>query len=121
MRDPRGVQDTLDAWSRGALGFPDADPYTAAIEFAEHHQLRLFEARNAALELVLAGRVPAMRHSLGLSDEPPPPPERPWLDAFFRGDAGPLRLEGVPVEGRRDQCGALAARRAATIERKPKK
>jgi hypothetical protein len=98
MRDPRGVQDTLDAWARGALGFPDADPYTAAIEFAEHHPLRLYEARNAALELVLAGRGREMRHALGLSDEPPPEPERPWLDTFFRDPPPGVRLDGVPCK-----------------------
>ena len=37
MRSPRGVQDTLDAWTRnaGALRSYAADPITPAIEFAE--------------------------------------------------------------------------------------
>jgi hypothetical protein len=92
MRSPAGVQERLDAWRGGG------DPYTAAIEFAEHHPLRLAEARNAALELVLAGRGRTMRHALGLSDEPPPEPERPWLDAFFRDPPAGVRLEGVPFK-----------------------
>lgn len=55
MREPRGVQDTLDAWARnaGALRSYAADPLTPAIEFAEHHPLRLHEARDAALSYVL--------------------------------------------------------------------
>jgi hypothetical protein len=55
MRSPRGVQDTLDAWTRnaGALRSYAADPLTPAIEFAEHHPLRLGAARDAALEYVM--------------------------------------------------------------------
>jgi hypothetical protein len=55
MRSPRGVQDTLDAWTRnaGALRSYAADPLTPAIEFAEHHPLRLGAARDAALAYVL--------------------------------------------------------------------
>ena len=50
------------------------------------------------------------------------------LDTFFRGvvidglvDVGPLRVDGVPVEGRGDQLGARRAWRACTSDRKPKK
>jgi hypothetical protein len=55
MRSPRGVQDTLDAWTRnaGALRSYAADPITPAIEFAEHHPLALGAARDAALSYVL--------------------------------------------------------------------
>ncbi len=51
MRAPRGVQDTLNAWTanRGALRSYAADPLTPAIEFAEHHPLELGAARDAAL------------------------------------------------------------------------
>ncbi len=53
MRSPRGVQDTLNAWTanRGALRSYAADPITPAIEFAEHHPLELGAARDAALVL----------------------------------------------------------------------
>ena len=49
MREPRGVQDTLDAWAanRGALRSYAADPITPALEFAAHHPLRV--PREAAL------------------------------------------------------------------------
>jgi hypothetical protein len=63
MREPRGVQDTLDAWARnaGALRSYGADPITPAIEFAEHHPLRLGDARDAALAYVLGeGRSPRL-------------------------------------------------------------
>ncbi|WP_028062284.1 MGH1-like glycoside hydrolase domain-containing protein [Solirubrobacter soli] len=55
MRSPRGVQDTLNAWTAnaGALRSYAADPLTPAIEFAEHHPLQLGAARDAALEYVL--------------------------------------------------------------------
>jgi hypothetical protein len=46
MRSPYGVQERLDAWSGGG------DPYSAAIEFAEHHQLSLWRARETALDHV---------------------------------------------------------------------
>jgi hypothetical protein len=42
------VQAALDAWRGGG------DPYSAAIEFGEHHQLSLASARDAALNVVLA-------------------------------------------------------------------
>jgi hypothetical protein len=55
MRSPRGVQDTLNAWTAnaGALRSYAADPLTPALEFAEHHPLELGAARDAALEYVL--------------------------------------------------------------------
>jgi hypothetical protein len=55
MRSPRGVQDTLNAWTAnaGALRSYAADPLTPAIEFAEHHPLELGAARDAALDYVL--------------------------------------------------------------------
>ncbi len=55
MRSPRGVQDTLNAWTAnaGALRSYAADPLTPAIEFAEHHPLQLGAARDAALDYVL--------------------------------------------------------------------
>ena len=55
MRSPRGVQDTLNAWTAnaGALRSYAADPLTPAIEFAEHHPLKLGAARDAALDYVL--------------------------------------------------------------------
>jgi hypothetical protein len=55
MRSPRGVQDTLDAWTAnaGALRSYAADPLTPALELAEHHPLRLGSARDAALQYVL--------------------------------------------------------------------
>ena len=53
MRSPRGVQDTLNAWTAnaGALRSYAADPLTPAIEFAEHHPLQLGAARDAALRV----------------------------------------------------------------------
>ena len=58
MRSPRGVQDTLNAWTAnaGALRSYAADPLTPAIEFAEHHPLELGAARDAALDYVLGER-----------------------------------------------------------------
>ena len=70
MRSPRGVQDTLDAWTAnaGALRSYAADPLTPAIEFAEHHPLRLGAARDAALEYVLgkgrSARLQRRRHAV---------------------------------------------------------
>ena len=63
MRSPRGVQDTLNAWTAnaGALRSYAADPLTPAIEFAEHHPLQLGAARDAAFEYVLGrGRSPRL-------------------------------------------------------------
>ena len=55
MREPRGVQDTLERLGaqRRRLRSYAADPITPAIEFAEHHPLTLYEARDAALSYVL--------------------------------------------------------------------
>jgi hypothetical protein len=72
MRAPRGVQDTLDAWTanRGALRSYAADPLTPAIEFAEHHPLRLGDARAAALDYVLGRGRSARLRGGGMSSFP---------------------------------------------------
>ena len=72
MRSPRGVQDTLDAWTAnaGALRSYAADPITPAIEFAEHHPLRLGAARDAALSYVLGEGRSARLAGGGLHDFP---------------------------------------------------
>jgi hypothetical protein len=72
MRSPRGVQDTLNAWTanRGALRSYAADPLTPAIEFAEHHPLQLGAARDAALSYVLGEGRSARLAGGGLHDFP---------------------------------------------------
>ena len=72
MRSPRGVQDTLDAWTSnaGALRSYAADPITPAIEFAEHHPLALGAARDAALSYVLGEGRSARLAGGGLHDFP---------------------------------------------------
>ena len=48
MRSPVGAQEALDSWRGGG------DPYSAAIELGEHHQLSLAKVRDAALDVVIA-------------------------------------------------------------------
>ena len=75
MRSPYGVQEKLDAWRGGG------DPYSAAIEFAEHHPLSLWRVREAALDYVLARG--------GFDALPPGEQEAVWHWGMVRSLGGP--------------------------------
>jgi hypothetical protein len=75
MRAPYGVQERLDAWLAGG------DPYSAAIEFAEHHQLNLYAVRDRALDYVFTRG--------GFDRLPPDEEEAVWHWGMVRSLGGP--------------------------------
>ena len=75
MRSPYGVQDKLDAWRGGG------DPYSAAIEFGEHHQLSLYGVRDRALDHVFTRG--------GFDSLPPGEQEAVWHWGMVRSLGGP--------------------------------
>jgi hypothetical protein len=69
------VQIALDGWRGGG------DPYTAAIEFGEHHQLSMAKVRDTALEVVFARG--------GFDSLPPGEVEAVWHWGMVRSLGGP--------------------------------
>jgi hypothetical protein len=87
MRSPYGVQERLDAWRGGG------DPYSAAIEFGEHHQLSLWRARETALDYVFTRG--------GFDSLPPNQEEAVWHWGMVRSLGGPdLRAEFLSAHPR---------------------
>ena len=74
-RAPAGVQGALDAWRGGG------DPYTAAIEFGEHHQLSMAKVRDTALDVVFSRG--------GFDALPPGEVEAVWHWGMVRSLGGP--------------------------------
>jgi len=74
-RAPAGVQGALDAWRGGG------DPYSAAIEFGEHHQLSLAKVRDTALDVVFSRG--------GFDSLPPGEVEAVWHWGMVRSLGGP--------------------------------
>lgn len=81
MRDVSGVEERLARWD-GA-----GDPYSPAIELAEHHQVSLFAAREAALDAVVARG--------GFSAVPPRLDQAVWHWGMVRSLGGPELGEKV--------------------------
>jgi hypothetical protein len=75
MRSPAGVQEKVDAWRGGG------DPYSAAIEFGEHHQLSLYGMRDRALDHVFTRG--------GFDALPPDQEEAVWHWGMVRSLGGP--------------------------------
>jgi hypothetical protein len=75
MRSPYGVLERVDAWRGGG------DPYSAAIEFGEHHQLSLYGIRDRALDHVFTRG--------GFDALPPNQEEAVWHWGMVRSLGGP--------------------------------